>query len=180
MPLNSGQPDATTPGLFPIPPGPAREKLRQKYRALTDAVQRVWIATVRSDVELHPGHFHLDCEQVVNDTAAALAAARTIDTLFVELLSGPDRARYVQMWTDDPDGRVVRGSCWSATLRSTPTRRSRWARPASSAGSARTGGGSSRSGTSTVTCPRDPEGVRRTRPHQEPTTDTGTRSAVGW
>lgn len=109
MPLSPGQPDATTPGLFPFPPGPARDKLRQKFRALGDAVSRTWMATVTSDVEMHPGHFHVDCEQVVNDAAAALAVIRTVDTLFVESLTGPDKARYRRMWTDDADGRVVRG-----------------------------------------------------------------------
>jgi hypothetical protein len=107
--LNPGQPDATTPGLFPLPAGPARGKLRQKYRALADAILRVWDATINSDVEMHPGHFHVDCEQVVLDTAAALVVIRTIDTLFAEALAGPDKARYRQMWTTDPDGRVVRG-----------------------------------------------------------------------
>lgn len=115
MPLNPGQPDATTPGLFPIPPGPARDKLRQKYRALGDAIHRAWTATVTSDVEMHPGHFHVDCEQVVNDAAAALAVILTIDTLFVESLTSPDKERYLRMLTDDPEGRVVRGMVPSAT-----------------------------------------------------------------
>jgi hypothetical protein len=109
MSLNPGQPDATTTGLFPIPPGPARNKLRQKYRALTDAIRRTWEATATSDVELHDGHFLVDCEQVVNDAATALAIARTIDTLFMELITDTDKVRYEQMWTDDPDARIVRG-----------------------------------------------------------------------
>jgi hypothetical protein len=43
------------------------------------------------------------------DTAAALVVIRTIDNLFTEVLAGSDKARYEQMWTSDPDGRVVRG-----------------------------------------------------------------------
>jgi hypothetical protein len=109
MPLHPGQPDATTVALFPIPPSPARDQLRRKYRALSNAVQRAWVATSSSDVEMHPGHFVIDTEAVVIEVAAALVLTRTIDLLYTELLTGADLDRYRQMLSNDPDGRVVRG-----------------------------------------------------------------------
>ncbi|MGW5918109.1 hypothetical protein ACWFPY_03890 [Nocardia fluminea] len=109
MPLMPGQPTATDRGLFPIPPGPGREQLRRKYRALGDAINRVWSATVNSDVALHREGFHIDTEQVSIDTADAVTVARTIDLSFCELLSPVARRLYEALRSSDPDGRVVRG-----------------------------------------------------------------------
>jgi len=107
--LNPGQPLATTPGLFPIPVGKARDKLRHKYRALSDAVVRVWDATVNTDTDLYAEGFAVDCEQVMIDASAALVVVRTVDTLFSEVLGEPDGAHYRETLKTEPDGRVVRG-----------------------------------------------------------------------
>ncbi|MFE1595460.1 hypothetical protein [Nocardia sp. NPDC058705] len=110
MSFNPGQPVATDPGLFPIPVGPARRKVIQKYRALAEAIGRTWTATVRSDVALHPGsRFDIDCEQVVIDAANALVIARTIDQEFEGLLAPNDQEAYKKFRDDDTDGRIVRG-----------------------------------------------------------------------
>ncbi|SRR6266568_3929944 len=109
MSLNPGQPAATDPGLFPIPMGPERRKVVQKYRALAEAIGRTWEATVRSDVAMYPGRFDIDCEQVVIDAASALVIARTIDQQFESLLAPIDRDAYKKFRDGDTDGRIVRG-----------------------------------------------------------------------
>ncbi|WP_218006514.1 hypothetical protein [Nocardia abscessus] len=110
MSLNPGQPAATDPGLFPIPPGPERRKVVQKYRALAEAIGRTWTATVRSDVALYPGsRFDIDCEQVVIDAASASVIARTIDQQFENLLAPNDQDTYKKFRDNDTDGRIVRG-----------------------------------------------------------------------
>ncbi|MGA6205469.1 hypothetical protein ACPESR_11985 [Nocardia testacea] len=110
MSLNPGQPAATDLGLFPVPAGPERRKVVQKYRALAEAIARTWTATVRSDVALHPGsRFDIDCEQVVIDAANASVIARTIDQQFEKLLAPNDQDPYKKFRDDDTDGRIVRG-----------------------------------------------------------------------
>jgi hypothetical protein len=90
--------------------GPQRRKAVQKYRALAEAIDHTWTATVRSDVALYPGsRFDIDCEQVVIEAASALVVARTIDQQFEKLLAPNDPDAYKKLRDNDVDGRVVRG-----------------------------------------------------------------------
>ncbi|MGW4125203.1 hypothetical protein [Nocardia sp. NPDC004711] len=109
MALLPGQPAATDPDVFPIPATDGRDQMRRKLRALARPIKDVWLATVDSDVAMHPGHFHVDVEAVSIEAADAVTVTRTIDTLFTELLAPADKARYESIRASDPDGRVERG-----------------------------------------------------------------------